>query len=88
MRVAELDLRVRCGLHAGVIELRHNDVTGIAVNIAARVQSHAGAGQVLASDTFRDLMLGSSTRFDDLGPHELKGLDGNRRLYALHTGQA
>jgi len=87
-RVAELDLRVRCGLHAGVIELRHNDVTGIAVNIAARVQSHAGAGQVLASDTFRDLMLGSSTRFDDLGPHELKGLDGNRRLYALHTGQA
>jgi hypothetical protein len=54
------------------------------VNIPARVQSHAGAGQVLASDTSR----GSSMSFDDIGPHELKGLDGDRRLYALHRGQA
>ena len=74
--------------HVHKDELADVPPAAIAVDIAARVQSHAGAGQVLASDTFRDLMLGSSTRFDDVGLHELKGLDGNRRLYALHTRRA
>jgi len=60
-------------------------VTGIAVNIAARVQATAGPGEVRVSDTIRDLMLGSQYGFDDSGLHALKGLDGRRRLYTVNN---
>jgi class 3 adenylate cyclase len=81
-----IGLQIRAGLHAGLVELRENgDVAGIAVNIAARVQAIARPGEVLVSDTIRDLMLGSEYPFDDRGLHELKGLDNQRRLYAVKT---
>ena len=76
-------LTVRIGLHTGECELRADDVTGIAVHIAARVMHAAGPGEVLASSTVKELVVGSGLRFEDRGAHTLRGVDGEWRLYAL-----
>lgn len=55
----------------------------MAVHAAARIAALAGTGEVLVSGTTRDLMDGSGLRFADRGHHALKGLDGQRRIYAL-----
>jgi class 3 adenylate cyclase len=81
--VESLGMRVRVGLHTGECELREDDVAGIAVHIAARVMDAAGPGEVLASSTVKDLVIGSGLRFVDRGPHTLKGVDDQWRLYAL-----
>jgi class 3 adenylate cyclase len=81
--VETLGLKLRAGLHTGECELREDDVAGIAVHIAARVMDQAGPGEVLASSTVKDLVIGSGLRFSDRGPHELKGVDDEWRLYAL-----
>ncbi len=74
----------RCGMHAGDIEIRADgDVTGFAVNLAARVQNAADPGAIYVSSTVRELLLGSDTKFDDRGEHTLKGFDTPWRLYAL-----
>jgi class 3 adenylate cyclase/pimeloyl-ACP methyl ester carboxylesterase len=82
-RVGELGLSVRAGLHTGECELRSDDVSGIAVHIAARVMDQAQAREVLASSTVKDLVVGSGLRFADRGAHSLRGVDGEWRLYAL-----
>ncbi len=46
-----------------LIELRHDDIAGLAVHIAARISALAGAGEVLVSGTVRDLVAGSGFRF-------------------------
>jgi class 3 adenylate cyclase len=79
----ELGLDVRVGLHTGECELRADDVTGIAVHIASRVMRAAGPGEVLASSTVKELVVGSGLRFEDRGAHALRGVDGEWRLYAL-----
>jgi len=79
----ELGLQVRAGLHAGECEVVGEKLTGIAVNIGARVASHAGAGEVLVSQTVRDLVAGSGVEFADRGSTELKGVPGEWRLYAV-----
>ena len=81
--VCELGLEVRAGLHTGECEIRDNKVSGIAVNIAARVMSHAGPGEVLVSSTVKDLVAGSGIAFDDRGPATLKGIEGEWRLFAV-----
>jgi class 3 adenylate cyclase len=81
--VASLGLSVRAGLHTGECELRGGDVAGIAVHIAARVMHEAGPSEVLASSTVKDLVVGSGLRFADRGPHALKGVTDEWRLYAL-----
>ncbi|MFZ0041522.1 MAG: hypothetical protein WAK93_09460, partial [Solirubrobacteraceae bacterium] len=70
-------------LHTGECELREDDVAGIAVHIAARVMAAAGPGEVLASSTVKDLIVGSGLGFADRGPHKLKGVADEWRLYAL-----
>jgi class 3 adenylate cyclase len=80
----ELGLEVRAGIHTGECELLDGKVAGIAVSIGARVAAQAEAGEVLVSQTVRDLVTGSGLAFDDRGPHELKGVPGEWRLYALH----
>jgi class 3 adenylate cyclase len=89
-QLAAIGLPIRAGLHAGVIEVRDDgDVTGITVNIAARVQAKAGANEVLVSETLRELLLGTDFAFEDRGEHELKGLDRPRRLFvAVHRTPA
>ena len=82
--LAAIGLPLRAGLHAGVIEAHDSgDISGIAVNIAARVQARAEPGEILVSETLRDLLLGSSFEFDDRGEYQLKGLDRPRRLFAV-----
>jgi len=81
--VAELGLRVRAGVHIGEVVERGGAIRGIAVHFAARVMSTAGGGEVLVSGTVKDIVAGSALRFEDRGVHELKGIDGPRRLYAV-----
>jgi class 3 adenylate cyclase len=79
-----LDLVVRAGLHTGEVERRSGDKPrGIAVHVCARVAALAAGGEVLVSTTTRDLVAGSGLEFDDRGEHELKGIDGTRRLFAV-----
>ena len=79
----ELDLQVRIGLHAGECELLDGKVAGIAVSIGARVSALAAAGQVLVSQTVKDLVAGSGITFEDHGAQELKGVPGEWRMYAV-----
>jgi class 3 adenylate cyclase/pimeloyl-ACP methyl ester carboxylesterase len=76
-------LEVRSGLHTGEIELLGNDVGGIAVHIGARVGALAGPGEVLVSNTVKDLVVGSGIEFEDRGETELKGVPGSWRLWAV-----
>ena len=73
---------VRTGIHTGEIELRDEDIGGVAVHIASRVITHAGPGEILTSGTVKDLVVGSDIAFDDRGEHELKGVPGRWRLFA------
>ncbi len=75
-------IEIRAGLHIGEIEVRGDDVAGLAVHIAARVSGHALAGEVLVSRTVTDLVVGSGINFEDRGDHQLKGLPGAWRLFA------
>jgi class 3 adenylate cyclase/pimeloyl-ACP methyl ester carboxylesterase len=81
--VRDLSLDVRAGVHTGECEISDGDVTGIAVHIAARVLALANAGDVLVSSTVKDLVVGSGLEFADRGTHELRGVPGEWRLYAL-----
>jgi class 3 adenylate cyclase len=78
-----LGLDIRAGLHSGEIELRGDDVAGMAVHIGARVSALAGAGEVLVSRTVTDLVAGSGIEFEDRGEHELKGVPGTWHLYSV-----
>ena len=85
--VKPLGIDVRSGLHTGEIELKRDDIGGIAVHIAARVADLAGAGESLVSSTVRDLVAGSGLRFADRGLHALRGLPEQVHLYtALPEG--
>jgi len=78
-----IGLELRIGLHCGEVALRADDLAGIAVHVAARVQQQAGDGDVLVTSTVVDLVSGSGLVFDDLGLHDLKGIDRPWRLYRV-----
>lgn len=84
-RVAELGLRARAGLHTGEIDVAEDDIRGMTVHIGARVGARAGPGEVLVSGTVKDLVVGSGLSFHDRGEHELKGVPGTWRLYAVES---
>jgi class 3 adenylate cyclase len=79
----ELDIELRVGVHTGECEAIGEDVGGIGVHIAARIESAAHPGEVLVSSTVRDLVVGSGLRFEDRGEHDLKGVPMPWRLLAL-----
>jgi class 3 adenylate cyclase len=82
--LGRIGLTVRAGLHAGEVVVREDgDVTGLAVNLAARVQQAAPGGATWVSSTVRDLLLGGEWSFTEQGEHALKGIDGAWRLYEL-----
>ena len=83
--IRELGLDIRAGLHVGEIEVLPDDIAGIAVHLGARVSALAGAGEVLVSSTVKDLVVGSGLEFEDRGTHELKGIPGEWRLFAVRT---
>jgi class 3 adenylate cyclase len=84
--VPELGLEVRAGVHTGECELANGKVAGIAVHTGARVASLARPDEVLVSSTVKDLVAGSEIAFEDRGSHELKGIPGEWRLYAVSGG--
>ena len=77
-----LGLQVRCGVHTGEVEIKGDDIGGIAVHIASRVAALAAGGEVLVSRTVRDLVAGSDLRLDDRGAFLLKGLTESMTLFA------
>jgi class 3 adenylate cyclase len=80
--VRSLGIEIRAGLHTGESHVHDGEVSGIAINVAARVAALAGPGEVLVSSTVRDLVAGSQAEFEDRGTHALKGVPGEWRLYA------
>ncbi len=78
-----LDLPIRAGVHTGECERIGEDLGGIAVHIGARVSSAAEPGEILVSQTVRDLVVGSGIEFADRGVRDLKGVPGEWRLYAV-----
>jgi class 3 adenylate cyclase len=83
--LGQAGLPIRAGLHAGEVVLRGPDVGGIAVHIGARVMAAAGTGEILVSGTVHDLVTGAEVAFEDRGSYELKGVDGQWRLFAVST---
>jgi len=83
--VRSLGIDIRTGLHTGEIEVRGEDVAGIAVVIGARVMAEARLGEVLLSGAVPPLVAGSGLEFEDRGVRPLKGVPGEWRLFAVRT---
>ena len=81
--LASFDVEVRVGIHTGEIELIGDDVSGMAVNIGARIGALADSGEILVSSTVRELVVGSGLEFAERGTHTLKGAPGEWRLFAV-----
>jgi class 3 adenylate cyclase len=79
----ELGVRARAGVHMGEVVERAGALRGIAVHLAARVMANAAGGEVLVSETVKDIVAGSALRFQDRGTHQLKGIEEPRRLFAV-----
>jgi len=79
--LAERGLHVRVGIHVGDVDVRGDDVSGFAVNVAARIMSQAQAGETLVSEAARESTLGSKHRFGGIGSARLKGVPEE---WALH----
>jgi class 3 adenylate cyclase/pimeloyl-ACP methyl ester carboxylesterase len=86
--IRELGIEVRAGVHTGECELHEAKVAGLAVTIGARVAAAAGPGEVLVSQTVKDLVAGTGLLLDDRGERELKGVPGTWRLYAAGEAPA
>ena len=82
---AQLGIELRVGIHTGEVEIRGDDIAGLTVHIAARVEASAKPGQVLVSRTVVDLVVGSAIEFADQGEHVLKGVPGTWRLFSVET---
>lgn len=83
--VRSLGIEVRAGLHTGEVELRGDDIGGLAVHIGQRVSALAGAGEVLVSRTVTDLVIGSGLAFVERGEHALTGVPGTWTVFALQS---
>ncbi|MGH7356023.1 MAG: adenylate/guanylate cyclase domain-containing protein [Candidatus Rokuibacteriota bacterium] len=83
--VRRLGLEVRAGLHTGECEVMGPKLGGIAIHIGARIASLAKAGEVLVSNTVKDLVAGSGLAFQERGAHALKGVPGEWHLFAVDT---
>jgi class 3 adenylate cyclase/pimeloyl-ACP methyl ester carboxylesterase len=82
-RVRDLGIEIRAGVHTGECELIEDKCSGLTVSIGARVAALGGPGDVLVSQTVKDLVPGSGLRFDDAGEHQLKGVPGRWRLHRV-----
>ena len=80
-----MGLEVRAGVHTGEVEVRPDDVVGLAVTIAKRICDLANPGEAFVSRTVSDLAAGSGITFEDCGDHTLKGVPGTWRLFAAEA---
>jgi class 3 adenylate cyclase len=79
----QVGVEIRTGIHTGEVEFRGNEIGGIAVHIAARLMTEAGAGEIIASETVKVLVTGSEISFTDRGTKALKGVPEQWHLYAV-----
>ena len=79
----DIGLDLRAGIHTGEVEMRGEDIAGLAVNIANRVCDLAGSGEVLVTRTVTDQVVGSGIQFEDRGERELRGVPGRWRLFGV-----
>jgi len=77
---------LRAAVHTGEVEIIGDDIRGVAVHLASRLLALAGPGEILTSATTRDLVDGAGFAFEDRGRHELKGIVGEREVFALRDG--
>jgi class 3 adenylate cyclase len=84
-RLRGTGVEVRAGVHTGEVQIRGDDIGGIAVHFAARVMAAAGPGEILVSRTVHDLIAGSDYVLEDRGAHALKGMTGEWRLFAVRA---
>jgi class 3 adenylate cyclase len=82
LALKDVGLEMRAGMHTGHVELRGDDVAGMAVNVAARVLTQAGPSEVLITRTIKDLLAGSGPNFVSRGVHQFKGVPDTWELYA------
>ena len=80
--VRDLDLEIRVGVHTGEVEQTTTGVRGIAVDVGARIAAAARPGEVLVSNTVKDIVAGSGITFEERGEQELDGEPGTWRLFA------
>jgi class 3 adenylate cyclase len=81
--VREIGVEVRCGLHAGECEVHGQKLAGLAVHVGSRVASLAAPGEVMVSQTVRDLVAGSEIELEDRGTRQLRGVPGEWRIFAV-----
>lgn len=81
--LAGLGIQIRAGLHTGECEVGDEDIVGLAVHLAARIQGAAAPGEVLVSSTVRDLTLGGGYQFESRGEHHLRGVEEPWRLWSV-----
>ena len=79
----KLGLVIRAGIHTGEIEIKGQEIGGIGVHIAARVIGAAEGPAIMVSSTVKDLMVGAGVEFEDKGKHDLKGIEGEWRLFEV-----
>jgi class 3 adenylate cyclase len=79
----DIGLDLRAGVHTGEVEVRGDDIAGLAVTIAKRVCDLTGPGQILVSETVRSNMVGAGINFKAQGEHQLKGVPGTWRLFSV-----
>jgi class 3 adenylate cyclase len=78
-------LKIRGGIHTGEIEVIGEDVGGISVHIASRIMNEAPAGEILTSQTVKDLASGSGVQFKTLGAKQLEGVPGDWQIYSTRS---
>jgi pimeloyl-ACP methyl ester carboxylesterase/class 3 adenylate cyclase len=83
--LSDAGIAIRAGVHTGEVELRGDDVSGIGVHIAARIAALASSGELLASRTVKDLVVGSDYGFASRGLHQLKGVPDEWELLAVEA---
>jgi class 3 adenylate cyclase len=82
-QAGEIGVEVRAGIHTGEFEMRGDDAGGLAVHLASRIMDQAGPGEILASRTVKDLVVGADVAFEDRGLHTLKGFGDDWQLFLV-----
>ena len=87
MKLNEIDLRIRCSLHVGEVIWRNDDITGIAVNIAARALEKCQSNEVIITKNLKDLLGRTKFSIISMGDFTLKGLEDNWELFKVENSE-